>query len=108
MDSESESDYEDENVESNEIDNDLIMDREDQDILKPTSSDEIKTNDMNFKSMRIFDTINPLLSDSYFRIQIKHKIKFLLKQTACWLLTDKASRLSADRLLRVTETYKRD
>ncbi len=28
------------------------------------------------------------------------------KQTACWLLTDKASRLSADRLSRVIETSK--
>ena len=63
---------------------------------------------MNFTGMRIFDSINPALKDSYFQVQINNKPKFLHKQTTYWLLTDKASRLSADRLLKIRETKKKD
>ena len=62
------------------------------------SVDEIKTKKVNFTGMRIFDSINPALKNSYFQVQINNKTKSIHKQTACWLLTDKASRLSADRL----------
>jgi len=62
------------------------------------SVDEIKTEKINFTGTRISDSINPALKNSYFQVQINNKTKFIHKQTACWLLTDKASRLSADRL----------
>ena len=72
------------------------------------SVDEIKTEKINFTGMRIFDSINPTLKNSYFQVQINNKTKFIRKQTACWLLTDKASRLSADRSSRVIETNKKE
>ena len=72
------------------------------------SVDEIKTEKINFTGTRIVDSINPALKNSYFQVQINNKTKFIHKQTACWLLTDKASRLSADRLSRVIETNKKE
>ena len=72
------------------------------------SVDEIKTKKVNFTGMRIFDSINPALKNSCFQVQINNKTKSIRKQTACWLLTDKASRLSADRLSRVIETKRKD
>ncbi|CAF2958662.1 unnamed protein product [Rotaria sp. Silwood2] len=107
--SDSESDYDDETMESNEFNSDLInVDEEDKDAATTQSVDEIKTEKINFTGMRIFDSINPAMKNSYFQVQINNKIKFIHKQTACWLLTDKASRLSADRLSRVIETNKKD
>lgn len=58
--------------------------------------------------MSIFDTINPVLKNWYFQIQIDNKIKFMHKQTACSLLTDKVSRLSADGVARVINIDKND
>ena len=105
----SESDYDDETMEGTEIDSDQFdIDEEDQDVIMTQSIDGIETDKMNFTGMRIFNSINPALKDSYFQVQINNKPKFIHKQTACWLLTDKASRLSADRLLRVRETKKKD
>ena len=72
------------------------------------SVDEIKTETINFTGTRIVDSINPALKNSYFQVQINTKTKFIHKQTACWLLTDKASRLSADRLSRVIEINKKE
>ncbi|CAF4867134.1 unnamed protein product [Rotaria sp. Silwood1] len=107
--SDSESDYDDETMESNEFNSDLInVDEEDKDAATTQSVDEIKTEKINFTGMRIFDSINPAMKNSYFQVQINNKTKFIHKQTACWLLTDKASRLSADRLSRVIETNKKD
>ena len=71
------------------------------------SVDEIKTEKINFTGTRISDSINPALKNSYFQVQINNKTKLLHKETACWLLTGKASRLSADRLSRVIETNKK-
>ncbi|CAF1614234.1 unnamed protein product [Rotaria sp. Silwood1] len=107
--SDSESDYHDETMESNEFNSDLInVDEEDKDAATTQSVDESKTEKINFTGMRIFDSINPAMKNSYFQVQINNKTKFIHKQTACWLLTDKASRLSADRLSRVIETNKKD
>ena len=72
------------------------------------SVDEIKTEKVNFTGMHIFDSLNPALKNSYFQVQINNKTKFIHKQTTCWLLTDKASRLSADRLSRVIEINKKE
>ncbi|CAF1230955.1 unnamed protein product [Rotaria sp. Silwood1] len=107
--SDSESDYDDEAMESNEFDSDLInVDEEDKDAAMTQNFDEIKTEKINFTGIRIFDSINPGMKNSYFQVQINNKTKFIHKQTACWLLTDKVSRLSADRLSRVIETNKKD
>lgn len=57
-----------------------------------------------FHGLRVFDTISPASADSYFRIEIDGKRKYMHKQTACWLLTDGKAELSADRLKRVQQT----
>ncbi|CAF5155135.1 unnamed protein product, partial [Rotaria sp. Silwood1] len=105
----SESDYDDEAMENNEFNSDLInVDKEDKDAAMTQNFDEMKTEKINFTGMRIFDSINPAMKNSYFQVQINNKTKFIHKKTACWLLTDKVSRLSADRLSRVIETNKKD
>ncbi|CAF1466628.1 unnamed protein product, partial [Rotaria sp. Silwood1] len=54
--SNSESDYDDETMESNEFNSDLInVDEEDKDAATTQSVDEIKTEKINFTGMRIFD-----------------------------------------------------
>ncbi|CAF1414720.1 unnamed protein product [Rotaria sp. Silwood1] len=93
--SDSESDYDDEAMGSNEFDSDLInVDEEDKDAAMTQNFDEIKTEKINFTGMRIFDSINPAMKNSYFQVQINNKTKF--------------SRLTADRLSRVIETNKKD
>jgi hypothetical protein len=53
-----------------------------------------------FSGTRIKDKINPDLANSYFKLKINDTTKFLHKQSAVWLLTDKNDRLSTDRLSR--------
>jgi len=50
--------------------------------------------------------INPDLANSYFKVKINDTTKFLHKQSAAWLLTDKNDRLSTDRLSRVMGSSK--
>jgi hypothetical protein len=57
----------------------------------------------DFGGIRIADNINPLLKESYFKIKINEKTKYLHKQSACWLLSNKTARLSSDRLPRVMQ-----
>ncbi|CAF4647479.1 unnamed protein product, partial [Didymodactylos carnosus] len=47
-----------------------------------------------FSGTRIKDKINPDLANSYFKVKINDTMKFLHKQSAVWLLTDKNDRLS--------------
>ena len=54
-----------------------------------------------FEGTRVFDSINPLLSKSYFSVDFNGGKKFLHKQTAAWLLSKDKTTLSADRLKRV-------
>ena len=54
-----------------------------------------------FRGSRIYDVVNPKHADNYFPIRIGTTIKFIHKQTACWLLRNDKNSLSADRLLRV-------
>ncbi|CAF1093520.1 unnamed protein product [Didymodactylos carnosus] len=61
-----------------------------------------------FSGTCIKDKINPDLANSYFKVKINDTMKFLHKQSAVWLLTDKNDRLSADRLLRVMEDSKQN
>ncbi|UJR06730.1 hypothetical protein I4U23_011019 [Adineta vaga] len=55
----------------------------------------------DFQGCRIYDKVNPQYIHKYFRIRVGSSVKYLHKQTACWLLTDSKSRLSSDRLERV-------
>ncbi|CAF1483679.1 unnamed protein product [Rotaria sordida] len=57
----------------------------------------------SFDGIKIVDNINPTLKHSYFKIKINDKIKYLHKQSACWLLSNKSTRLSSDRLSRVMQ-----
>lgn len=59
-----------------------------------------------FHGIKIVDSINPTLKQSYFKIKINEKTKYLHKQSACWLLSKKASKLSSDRLSRVMQQSK--
>ena len=54
------------------------------------SSDEV-LNDLEgikFSGRRVFDTIRPELTKSYFEVEINHRRKYIHKQTACWILTE--------------------
>ena len=44
--------------------------------------------------------------NSYFKVKINGTTRFLHKQSAVWLLTDKKDRASTDRLSRVMESNK--
>ncbi|CAF4729851.1 unnamed protein product [Rotaria sp. Silwood2] len=71
-------------------------------------NDELMTNSSRkgsqFKRMRIFNDIPTSQTKSYFRLKIGENEKYVHKQTACWLLTDDRTTLSADRLQRVQQT----
>jgi hypothetical protein len=105
---ESDSDSEDEITESSDVNGDFVVDEEDQGVIMIPSHDELKTEKMTFNGIRIFDNINPMLKNSYFRIQINGKNKYIHKQTCCWMLTDEATRLSADRLSRIIKASKKE
>lgn len=94
-------------------DNDEITDVQDQpigeDLLdcvseSDTNEDEIlNSTKSDFNGIRIVDNINPSLRHSYFKIKINGHIKYLHKQSACWLLSSNNTRLSSDRLSRVQQ-----
>ena len=80
----------------NEIDENIVVDEEE--------DDRIETVKANFDCMRIRDRIEPRFHDSYFKMKINGQQKYMHKQSACWLLTDKVMQLSKDRLSRVIQT----
>ncbi|CAF3122562.1 unnamed protein product [Rotaria socialis] len=55
----------------------------------------------DFNGIRIVDNINPALRQSYFKVKINNNIKYLHKQSACWLQSNQIMKLSSDRLSRV-------
>ena len=57
----------------------------------------------DFRGMRIVDDVSSSLRSSYFQVNIDNQVKYIHKQTACWLLTDSKADLSADRLKRVQQ-----
>ncbi|CAF4460354.1 unnamed protein product [Rotaria socialis] len=71
-------------------------------------NDELMTNSSykgsQFKGIRIFNGIPTSQTKSHFRLKIDKNEKYVHKQTACWLLTDDKTTLSADRLQRVQQT----
>ena len=74
--------------------NDAVCDN-DEDILNSTKSD--------FNGIRIVDSINPSLRQSYFKVKINDNIKYLHKQSAYSLLSNNITKLSSDRLSRVKQ-----
>ena len=86
----------------NEIDGDISVDEEDH------GDNGIETLKTNFGGMRIRDRIESRFQDSYFKMKINGQQKFMHKQSACWLLTDKVMQLSKDRLSRVIQTSEKD
>ncbi|CAF4001827.1 unnamed protein product [Rotaria sp. Silwood1] len=95
------------NNEQDQLNDEVLVDFENDDengneeILNSTKSD--------FNGIKIVDDINSMLKQSYFKIKINEKIKYLHKQSACWLLSNKITKLSSDRLSRVMQqTTNRD
>ncbi len=77
------------------LQDDPISEEEEGDILNSTKSD--------FHGIRIIDNVNQDFRQSYFKIKINENIKFVHKQSACWLLSNNISKLSNDRLSRVRQ-----
>ncbi|CAF3866556.1 unnamed protein product [Rotaria magnacalcarata] len=55
------------------------------------------------RGVRLVDDVKQEHAEKYFRVTLNNQIKFLHKQTACWLLEKDKSSLPADRLSRVQE-----
>lgn len=66
----------------------------------------INTTKEDFSGMKVFSTVQPHIEHSYFKATINDNIKYIHKQTACWLLTGEKSKMSTDRLLRVQQINK--
>ena len=69
---------------------------DDESMLNSTRSD--------FSGIRIMDSINPALRQSYFKVKINDRVKYLHKQSGCWLHSNNVIKLSSDRLSRVMQT----
>ncbi|CAM2723300.1 unnamed protein product [Rotaria socialis] len=102
LESDDDDDDEDEDVESDEVDElfDELLNSDDDD---NDEEETLNSTRSNFDGIKILDNINPILKHSYFKIKINDKIKYLHKQSACWLLSNKSTRLSSDRLSRVMQ-----
>ena len=101
-----ESDEEEEMSDSNECFDDISMYDEDQYNVDTTGQNELITNRTHFNGMRIFDSVKPTMKNSYFRMRINGNIKYIHKQTCCWMLTETDNRLPADRLSRIIRAAK--
>ena len=84
--------------------NDDYTDDDEQDDTR----DSINTTKEDFSGMKIFNTLQPQTEHSYFKVAINDDIKYMHKQTACWLLTGEKNRMSNDQLLRVQQTNKKN
>ncbi|CAF5110775.1 unnamed protein product, partial [Rotaria sp. Silwood1] len=95
-------------------DNDVINYAPDQlidEILFDAQSDGVSDGDENilnstksdFNGIRIVDNINPAIRKSYFKVKINDNIKYLHKQSACWLQSSQITKLSSDCLSRVMQ-----
>lgn len=94
-------------------DNDIVNDAPDQlidetlfDSQEDASDDDetiLNSTRSDFNGIRIVDNINPALRQSYFKVKINDRIKYLHKQSACWLQSNNVMKLSSDRLSRVMQ-----
>ena len=57
----------------------------------------------DFGGIRIADNINPMLKQSYLKVKVNETTKYLHKQSTCWLLSNKTTKLSSDRLSHVMQ-----
>lgn len=70
----------------------------------PISDDDVlRTEKKDFNGLRLVDRISPSLRYSYFKIKVNGNVKYLHKQSACWLLSNNTTKLSNDRLSRVQQ-----
>ncbi|CAF1413044.1 unnamed protein product [Rotaria sordida] len=101
---------EDDNENSNIINNlsydevmvdDVVADEEDEDNFY------MMTTKSNLNGMKIYDDIEPCRRDSYFKVTLNDNQKYIHKQSACWMLTDKNMSLSNNRLSRVIQTSRK-
>ncbi|CAF2086345.1 unnamed protein product [Rotaria magnacalcarata] len=67
----------------------------------------INTTKDDYAGIKIFNTVQTHIEHSYFKVKINDDMKYMHKQTACWLLTGKKSKISNDRLLLVQQTNKK-
>ena len=68
---------------------------------------QLNTIKTDFTGLNIKEPVPVDQEKSYFKIKINDTDKFLHKSTACYLRTKDNNSLSADRLSRVTQTYKK-
>ena len=118
--------YDNSQVSANQVDKDLDLEEdsdgsetnedfseEDEDGDCPADEEvnqenSIRSGKTNFTRMKIFNDIEAGKRDSYFEFNVNGTVKYLHKQSACWLLTDNRSHLSSDRLSRVIQTSRKD
>ncbi|CAF4427716.1 unnamed protein product [Rotaria socialis] len=67
----------------------------------------INTTKEEFSEMKVFNMVQSHIEHSYFKATINDEIKYIHKQTACWLLTGEKSKMLIDRLLRVQQINKK-
>ncbi|CAF4814541.1 unnamed protein product [Rotaria socialis] len=72
------------NDEQNQLDDEALLDFENDDNVVD-EKDVLTSTKSEFNGIRIFDNIDPNLKQSYFKIKLNDKIKYLHKQSACWL-----------------------
>jgi hypothetical protein len=82
MDENSSPEFDDESGNDEFDENDDIDDDDDE-------IDTIATEKTTFHGMRIRNSIGTNLTNSYFRVIINNTEKYIHKQTACWMLTEK-------------------
>ena len=66
--------------------------------------DDVNVSEPTFRTTRVCDNVPAHLSQSYFKVRINDKYKFIHKSTASWMLTEQNQQLSSDRTRRVTQT----
>ncbi|CAM2719861.1 unnamed protein product [Rotaria socialis] len=110
-DHDNEFDLEDEDEEVENENSDVMDQLDDNEQLNDDLTDDqvddyykIMTRKTDIIGMKIFDEIETCRRDSYFKLKINDNYKYIHKQSACWLLTDKNLRLSNDRLSRVIQS----
>lgn len=99
-DTDDENSSEENNSDSIQDDDETVFDLEDED--DPTiETDFSNIQQDNFPGCRVYDHVDPDQSFKFFRVNIGDKVKYIHKQTSCWILTNDKNRLSNDRLIRV-------
>jgi hypothetical protein len=104
--SQEENDNDDDNFASREVSGSVANDESDDDNVSSVLEHHDDPNSLQptFHSIRVSDNVPSHLSQSYFKVKINNKDKFVHKSSACWILTNKDKKLSADRTKRVMQT----